>query len=292
MSSTKQQQQQHCSSKSAAEECLKEEQEEQQRCIVSVDLQAMAPVPGVTVIKGDITRHSTAMHVIRQLRGKRCELVVFDGAPDVTGLHDVDEFIQQQLVLTSLNIAAHVLARGGTFIAKVFRGKSINSLYDTLQRCFERVAIAKPKASRNSSLEGFVVCQGFLQPMALDGAVDDIVSSSNNSTAVTATSTATAAAAAAATMDEQQAAAEQRADAILASVDVSGEPHPKSAAARGLPVPFVACGAADAFDSVMSYPLQLPAATKQYVHRAATMQPINPPYQQFLAMKRDNAFTT
>ena len=46
-------------------------------------------------------------------------MVVCDGAPDVTGLHDIDEFIQAQLLLAALNITTHVLKKGGTFVAKV-----------------------------------------------------------------------------------------------------------------------------------------------------------------------------
>ena len=31
--------------------------------------------------------------------GGKADLVVCDGAPDVTGLHDLDEFVQAQLLL-------------------------------------------------------------------------------------------------------------------------------------------------------------------------------------------------
>ena len=64
-------------------------------------------------------------------------MVVCDGAPDVTGqrrsflrtnmtsfilgLHDIDEYIQAQLLLAALNITTHVLKKGGTFVAKIFR---------------------------------------------------------------------------------------------------------------------------------------------------------------------------
>ncbi|KAL4593201.1 putative tRNA (cytidine(32)/guanosine(34)-2'-O)-methyltransferase, partial [Arapaima gigas] len=67
--------------------------------IVAVDLQAMAPLPGVTQIQGDITKTSTAQEIIKHFEGRPADLVVCDGAPDVTGLHDVDEYIQAQLLL-------------------------------------------------------------------------------------------------------------------------------------------------------------------------------------------------
>ena len=43
----------------------------------------------------------------------RADLVVCDGAPDVTGLHDVDEYVQAQLLYAALTITTHVLAPGG-----------------------------------------------------------------------------------------------------------------------------------------------------------------------------------
>lgn len=67
--------------------------------IVAVDLQQMAPLPGVTQIQGDITKESTAREIIHHFKGSQADLVVCDGAPDVTGLHDLDEYIQGQLLL-------------------------------------------------------------------------------------------------------------------------------------------------------------------------------------------------
>ncbi|NP_001080816.1 FtsJ RNA methyltransferase homolog 1 S homeolog [Xenopus laevis] len=50
--------------------------------IVAVDLQAMAPLPGVIQIQGDITKVSTAHEIIGHFEGQPADLVVCDGAPD------------------------------------------------------------------------------------------------------------------------------------------------------------------------------------------------------------------
>ncbi|CAN0533478.1 unnamed protein product [Scytosiphon promiscuus] len=47
--------------------------------------------------QGDITSKETAEAIIDHFRGGLAELVVCDGAPDVTGLHDVDEYLQAQV---------------------------------------------------------------------------------------------------------------------------------------------------------------------------------------------------
>lgn len=54
--------------------------------IVAVDLQPMAPLSGVCTIQGDITSLATAKSIIEHFYGRRAELVVCDGAPDVTAL--------------------------------------------------------------------------------------------------------------------------------------------------------------------------------------------------------------
>ncbi|GKV21941.1 hypothetical protein SLEP1_g31862 [Rubroshorea leprosula] len=59
----------------------------------------------------------------------KADLIVCDGSPDVTGLHDMDEFVQSQLILASLTIVTHMLRGGGKFIAQIFRGKDTCLLY-------------------------------------------------------------------------------------------------------------------------------------------------------------------
>mmetsp|Transcript_20691 Transcript_20691/g.49112 ORF Transcript_20691/g.49112 Transcript_20691/m.49112 type:complete len:336 (+) Transcript_20691:69-1076(+) len=144
--------------------------------IVAVDLQPMAPIHGVLCIQGDITSYETAQAILEPFRSSsdgsstdtttsattsRAQLVICDGAPDVTGLHDLDEYMQHQLLVSAVKISTHVLEEGGTFVAKIFRGRHAGMLQSQLRVLFERVSIAKPTSSRNSSLESFVVCQHF-----------------------------------------------------------------------------------------------------------------------------------
>uniref|UniRef100_A0A915JCF9 Putative tRNA (cytidine(32)/guanosine(34)-2'-O)-methyltransferase n=1 Tax=Romanomermis culicivorax TaxID=13658 RepID=A0A915JCF9_ROMCU len=132
--------------------------------IVAVDLQAMAPLPGVIQLQGDITKVSTAEKIISYFDGQKADLVVCDGAPDVTGMHDLDEYIQSQLLLAALNITTHILKTGGTFVAKIFRGKDVTLLFVQLKLFFEHVIVAKPRSSRSTSVESFVVCRNYKCP--------------------------------------------------------------------------------------------------------------------------------
>ena len=146
--------------------------------IVAVDLQPMAHLEGITTLKGDITHPATIPRILQALdpdtykrndeQGESgsnpVDLVLSDGAPDVTGLHDLDIYIQSQLLYAALNLALKILKPGGKFVAKVFRGKDVDCIYAQLRCFFNSVHCAKPRSSRASSLEAFVVCQGFEMP--------------------------------------------------------------------------------------------------------------------------------
>ena len=144
--------------------------------IVAVDLQPMASLEGITSLKGDITTPSTVTRILQALDpdtfvddaedsgSHPVDLVLSDGAPDVTGLHDLDIYIQSQLLYSALNLALRILKPGGKFVAKVFRGKDVDLIYAQLRCFFTSVHCAKPRSSRASSLEAFVVCEGFSIP--------------------------------------------------------------------------------------------------------------------------------
>ncbi|EPY52484.1 tRNA 2'-O-ribose methyltransferase [Schizosaccharomyces cryophilus OY26] len=132
--------------------------------IVAVDLQPMAPIDGVHTLQLDITHPKTLSIILSQFGNEPADLVVSDGAPDVTGLHDLDEYIQAQILLAAFNMAVCILKPGGKFVAKIFRGRDVSLLYSQLRLMFRKVTCAKPRSSRASSLESFVVCEDFCPP--------------------------------------------------------------------------------------------------------------------------------
>lgn len=244
---------------------VEEEEEEGGPRIVAVDLQPMAPLHGVTCLQGDITSLETAEAIITHFKGNRAELVICDGAPDVTGLHDIDEYIQGQLLLSAINISTHVLCEGGTFIAKIFRGRDVGLLYTQLRLLFHKVSVAKPASSRNSSIEAFVVCQQFkggeFFDLPLEGGFDP--DSSNDGVGWKP---------GAGGLREIDSTGKKRLE-ILPSI-----------------VPFVACGdlsgydnsGLDFLDADKSYPIEVGTSTNQsYIQPIAP--PIKPPYESSIA---------
>jgi tRNA (cytidine32/guanosine34-2'-O)-methyltransferase len=129
--------------------------------VVAIDLQAIAAIDGIIMLQRDITRRETVDEVRAIFSGRHADIVVSDGAPDVTGLHDLDEYVQASLVLAALNFALTMLRPGGAFVAKVFRCRDTHLLYGQLRVFFRDVVISKPRSSRNSSVEAFVVCRDY-----------------------------------------------------------------------------------------------------------------------------------
>ena len=129
--------------------------------IISVDLQKFAPIENVDIIIGDITNKDIILDIISKTNNQLIDLVICDGAPDITGFNEFDVYIQSQLVLNALNTSIRILKIGGNFITKLFKGKYTDKIIQIFLTCFNKVIITKPKACRNASFESFIFCQGF-----------------------------------------------------------------------------------------------------------------------------------
>jgi len=75
----------------------------------------------------------------------------------VTGFHEIDQYLQAQLLHAALTITVKLLREGGSFVAKFFKSSDLSYLYAMMKQLFEEVYVVKPQSSRQSSAEAFVV---------------------------------------------------------------------------------------------------------------------------------------
>lgn len=80
----------------------------------------MAPLRHTTTLQADLTTPSTIPLVLTHLANKKADLVICDGAPDVTGVHDLDAYLHHQLLMAAFTLTLAILAKGGTAVYKVF----------------------------------------------------------------------------------------------------------------------------------------------------------------------------
>ncbi|KAF6166873.1 hypothetical protein GIB67_026652 [Kingdonia uniflora] len=215
--------------------------------------QPMAPIKGVIQVQGDITNARTAEVVIKHFDGCKVDLVVCNGAPDITELYDMDEFVQSQLILAGLTIVTHVLREGGKFIAKIFRGKDTSHMYCQLKLFFSVVTFAKPKGSRNSSIEAFAVCENYsppegFNPKYLHHLLEKVGTPSG-------------------------------ADSLDCSSGWLEGPNK-------VYIPFLACKDLSGYDSGRSYPLPIVEEGCSYQSLDPVQPPISPPHNRALEMKK------
>jgi 23S rRNA (uridine2552-2'-O)-methyltransferase len=128
--------------------------------VVGVDLLAVDPIPGATMLRGDFTDLEVQQQLVAELGGK-ADLVLSDMAPNTTGHAATDHLRIMALAEAALAFALEVLGEGGNFVAKVFQGGAEKAMIDTLKRHFASVRHAKPPASRKESSELYVVATGF-----------------------------------------------------------------------------------------------------------------------------------
>lgn len=113
----------------------------------------MAPVPGVTFVRGDILDAGIVQQVMDHLPGGHADLVISDMAPNLPGIRAVDGARSEALVSIAIDIALRVLKPDGALLVKVFHGQGFELLLKELRSVFGVVAVRKPAASKSASVK-------------------------------------------------------------------------------------------------------------------------------------------
>ncbi len=128
--------------------------------VVGIDLTAVPPIAGATVIEKDFY-DADAPAVLIGLVGGPVDVVLSDMAASATGDPQTDHLRIMGLAEAAHDFARAVLKPGGSFVAKVLRGGTERTLLDRLKKDFAKVRHVKPAASRADSAEMYVVGTGF-----------------------------------------------------------------------------------------------------------------------------------
>ena len=136
--------------------------------LVGIDLPETDPIGGAQILVGDITEPEMPDSVFTAIDGK-ADAVLSDMAAATTGHRPTDHLRTMALLEIALDFAVQILTPGGTFLAKAFRGGAEKPLMDLLHKHFDKVRHIKPPASRQESVETYLLATGF---KALDAKQD------------------------------------------------------------------------------------------------------------------------
>lgn len=119
--------------------------------VIAIDILELAPISGVTVLKGDFRQVSIE---------ERADVVLSDVSPNLSGIPNVDQARLLELALAAIEVCGKILKRDGVFVVKAFHGEAFDELRERLEALFKRVKVVKPSASRGESAETYVVARG------------------------------------------------------------------------------------------------------------------------------------
>jgi 23S rRNA (uridine2552-2'-O)-methyltransferase len=127
--------------------------------VVGIDLKEVRETiaPNVTTIQGDIYKSDAAL--LTGPAGGLFDVIVSDMAPDTTG-HG-DHFLSVRLCRRALELLPSLLKPGGNFVMKVFEGEEYPALLRETAALFQSAKGFKPKASRDISVEMYIVAHGY-----------------------------------------------------------------------------------------------------------------------------------
>jgi len=128
--------------------------------IVGIDLLEMVGLNGVEFLQGDFTEQVTLTELVQRLHGNKADLVLSDMAPNITGVIVSDQARIYYLAELALEFSADWLKPEGVFLVKVFQGAGFEDFMKQMRAVFKSVLVRKPKASRDSSREVYLLGRG------------------------------------------------------------------------------------------------------------------------------------
>ena len=130
--------------------------------VIGVDLLPLkTSVPKNSLfILGDLTEESSRK-AIRDASGGEVSSVLSDMAPNLSGVAFADAYRSFELATLALDVCGDLLKDGGNFVVKIFPGDELEGYLAKLKKRFAKVTMLTPEATRKTSSERYIVCQGF-----------------------------------------------------------------------------------------------------------------------------------
>jgi 23S rRNA (uridine2552-2'-O)-methyltransferase len=125
--------------------------------VIAVDLLEIAPIPGVSIVRGNFADETVLGRIEAELYGRGLDLVVSDLAPNLSGVSATDQARSVHLCELALEFAKAHLKPDSAFLVKIFQGTGYPEFLAAMRGAFVEVASRKPGASRSGSSEMYLL---------------------------------------------------------------------------------------------------------------------------------------
>ena len=95
------------------------------------------------------------------LEERKLDLVLSDMSPNISGVKAADQAAAMDLIELATASAMRWLKPTGALVVKMFQGEGTDAWIKDMRRCFAKVTLAKPAASRAESREVYGIATGF-----------------------------------------------------------------------------------------------------------------------------------
>ncbi len=129
--------------------------------LVAIDPLPITVSGRVHTIEGEFGSQKVDDALAELIQPGSLHLVLSDMAPNISGVRAADQANAMYLADMALEASHRYLGPNGKMVVKIFQGAGVDEWMSAAREVFEKVVLAKPKASRPESREVFAVAQGF-----------------------------------------------------------------------------------------------------------------------------------
>ncbi|EAU43072.1 cell division protein ftsJ [Fulvimarina pelagi HTCC2506] len=128
--------------------------------VVGIDFLEVDPVSGAEILLMDFLDDEAPDRLMEALGGSP-DIVLSDMAAPTIGHRQTDHLRTMHLCEVAADFAVRTLKPGGHFLCKTFQGGTERDLLELLKRNFKAVHHVKPPASRDGSVELYILAKDF-----------------------------------------------------------------------------------------------------------------------------------
>lgn len=132
--------------------------------VVGVDLAEIAPAleePNAVALVGDLESPELAPQLREALEAPRCDVLLSDAAPKLTGIRDTDRANEERLLEAIERLLPELLRHGGRLLLKILEGPEAQTIDKRIRKRFEQARAVKTEATRKGSTERYLLGRGF-----------------------------------------------------------------------------------------------------------------------------------